>query len=67
MTQTPVRTGAYTVTILPPENPPPEDPSQMVVRVVAKDIPVKYRDPRKSGLTINVEEGVNPFDIEMKP
>ncbi|MCC9605738.1 hypothetical protein LOC68_21440 [Blastopirellula sp. JC732] len=62
VTQTPLRTGAYVVTILPPE-----DPSQLVVRVVAKAIPAKYRDPNKSGLTIDVREGVNSFDLEMKP
>ncbi|EAQ81952.1 hypothetical protein DSM3645_17410 [Blastopirellula marina DSM 3645] len=65
VTQTPIRTGSYTVTILPPSQPPPEDPRQLIVRVVSKDIPAKYRDPKKSGLRIDVREGDNSFDIEM--
>ncbi|UUO07595.1 hypothetical protein M4951_04635 [Blastopirellula sp. J2-11] len=65
VTQTPIRTGSYTVTILPPSQPPPEDPRQLIVRVVSKDIPAKYRDPNKSGLKFEVREGDNSFDIEM--
>ncbi|MFI4876775.1 MAG: hypothetical protein ACIALR_15600 [Blastopirellula sp. JB062] len=64
-TQLPIPTGQYVVTILPPERPPVDGSLAQSGQQVVKDIPMKYRDPRKSGLTIEVRAGENSFDIEM--
>lgn len=69
-----IRTGEYTVTVKPPtvelteeqadkimENPdsqPPEAP--------ASPIPEKYRNTATSGLSFEVQEGENNFDIELQ-
>jgi hypothetical protein len=31
------------------------------------NIPVRYRDPKTSGLTLTVHEGDNPYNIDMEP
>ena len=41
------------------------DDVPMVTITEVKDIPERYRDPKKSGLAIEVKEGENTFDIEM--
>jgi len=64
-TQTPLRTGSYVVTVLPPDEPPPTEDTPVATIAPVKDIPEKYRDPKKSGLTIVVKEGENTFDIAM--
>jgi hypothetical protein len=57
------------------EAPPGADPSQAMpaaVRQEQKDpkryvpIPDKYRDPQKSGLSLTVKGGKNPFDIDLQ-
>ncbi|TWU25018.1 hypothetical protein Pla52o_13150 [Novipirellula galeiformis] len=64
-TQTPIRTGSYVVTVLPPEVPPTMDEVPAANTTPVKDIPETYRDPAKSGLKLEVTEGENSFDIEM--
>ena len=60
--------GTYRVAVAPPllDAPtgvftgPPKYPD-------AANIPPRYRDPKTSGLTLNVHQGDNPFDIRMQP
>jgi hypothetical protein len=59
--------GAYRVCVTPPPEfypigqPAPPKPKQY------PNIPAKYRNYQTSGLTVTVEDGENPFDIEMSP
>lgn len=59
----PLRTGKYTVAVLPPESPP-EDSIPVAAKEYA-NIPQKYRDPRKSGLLLEISEGDRSFDVNM--
>ena len=60
--------GEYRVMVTPPVDeailgpnfePPPIKPFP--------NIPQRYRDVKTSGLSLDVKEGDNPFDVEMKP
>jgi hypothetical protein len=59
--------GAYKVCVTPPPEfypigqPAPPKPKQY------PNIPEKYRNYQTSGLTVTVQDGENPFDIDMKP
>ncbi|MFG0261137.1 MAG: hypothetical protein ACF788_01945 [Novipirellula sp. JB048] len=66
-TQTPIRTGTYSVTILPPEDPPPMDEVLSDEAAPVENIPEAYRDPTNSGLQLEVTQGENTFDIKMTP
>ncbi len=61
----PLKTGKYSVTILPPPEPPPQDAVPVSSKKVYKNIPLKYRDPKKSGLSIEIGKGDNLFDVQM--
>lgn len=63
----PLKTGSYSVTILPPPEPPPQDAVPVSTQKVYKNIPMKYRDPQKSRLSIDIIEGDNSFDVNMTP
>ncbi|QDV68644.1 hypothetical protein Poly24_23560 [Rosistilla carotiformis] len=64
-TNTPIPTGSYVVTVLPPEQPPSMEEELVVEISPVKDIPDKYRDPSQSGLKLEVTQGDNSFDIDM--
>lgn len=61
-------TGTYQISVVPPmieksfgpDTPPSEVPKEM------PNIPKKYHYPNTSGLSFQVKEGENTFDIEMK-
>ena len=59
--------GAYRVCVTPPPEfypigqPAPPKPKPY------PNIPAKYRNYQTSGLTVTVEDGENPFDIDMTP
>ena len=59
--------GAYKVCVSPPPvfypigTKAPSQPKQY------PNIPAKYRNYQTSGLTMNIEDGENVFDIDMKP
>ncbi len=59
--------GSYSVYVAPhppgQTGPPGEGKAP---KQPASVIPQRYRDPDKSGLTIEVKEGDNPFKIELK-
>lgn len=61
----PLKTGSYSVTILPPPEPPPQDAIPVSTKKEYKNIPLKYRDPKKSELSLNITEGDNLFDVNM--
>lgn len=61
----PLKTGKYSVTILPPPEPPPQDAVPVSNKKVYKNFPKKYRDPKKSGLVIEINKGDNSFDVNM--
>lgn len=62
------RPGRYKVAVTPP---PPPDPlaapaaAPSAPRSTAPSIPQRYRDLGRSGLTIDVKEGDNKFDIPL--
>jgi hypothetical protein len=61
--------GDYQVAVMPPviEGPGSKNPGPTTPRDY-REIPLRYRNPKTSGLTLTVTEGVNPpFAIEMKP
>jgi hypothetical protein len=61
------RPGKFKVSVTPP--PPPDPlaaPATQPASTAAQAIPARYRDLRRSGLTIEVKEGENKFDIAMK-
>lgn len=64
-TSEPLRTGKYTVAVLPPPEPPPQDAVPKASTKAYPNIPLKYRDPKKSGLSVTIAEGKNQFDIPM--
>ncbi|MBI3461769.1 MAG: hypothetical protein HY000_01735 [Planctomycetes bacterium] len=63
------RPGRFKVAVTPP---PPPDPLAAPAApssrssAVAQSIPQRYRDLGRSGLTIDVKEGDNRFDILLK-
>ncbi|WP_417391483.1 hypothetical protein [Gimesia sp.] len=61
----PLKTGTYAVTILPPPEAPPQDAIPVSTKTEHKDIPQKYRDPKKSELSVKIDEGTNSFDVNM--
>lgn len=58
--------GTYTISVCPPL---PQVTTGVFGKPPAKkpypNIPVKYRNPKTSGLTLTVSEGENSFDIAM--
>lgn len=74
--------GAYDVTISPPEPHVPTagelasgdaavktsgaHPEGGLARHASPDIPQKYRSPKTSGLTFEVNAGENTFDLDMR-
>lgn len=64
-TSEPLRTGKYTVAVFPPPDPPPQDAMPVASAKTYPNIPQKYRDPKKSGLSVTIAEGKNQFDISM--
>lgn len=61
----PLRPGRYSVAILPPSEPPSEDDTVASQGRDYGNLPAKYRDPRRSGLVVDIEPGDNTFDIDM--
>lgn len=60
--------GDYQVTINPPlPDTPPVGPIPKVKVKEYPDIPVKYRRAETSGLTLTVQAGENPFDVDLRP
>lgn len=66
--------GAYDVTISPPEPHVPtagelasgDAAGKTSVPHASPDIPQKYRSPKTSGLTFEVNAGENTFDLDMR-
>jgi hypothetical protein len=56
----------YEVSVIPPPPPMVLVASEGPPRKQYPNIPPKYRDPKTSGVTLTVREGVNPLDIDMK-
>ncbi|NLX94909.1 MAG: hypothetical protein GXY83_01905 [Rhodopirellula sp.] len=61
----PLKTGKYAVSVFPPPEPPPQDEVPVSSDKVYDNIPEKYRDPQKSGLVVDINEGENTLDINM--
>lgn len=61
----PLRAGKYAVTILPPAEPPPQEAIPVSTKKTYPNLPEKYRDPKKSGLVVDIREGDNAFDVDM--
>lgn len=66
----PLRPGRYSVAILPPSEPPTEEDTAASPGKVSpgRDYgipPAKYRDPKRSGLVVDIEPGDNTFDVDM--
>ncbi len=59
--------GAYQVCVCPPLMEPNNDMHTAPKIQQYPNIPKKYRDYKTSDLTLNVQEGENSFDVEMKP
>lgn len=64
-TSEPLKAGRYSVVVLPPPEPPPQDAVPVASNKVYENIPQPYRDPKQSGLTIDIVEGDNTLDISM--
>jgi hypothetical protein len=60
-----VRAGDYQVAIQPPPAPSPEEMAEGA-KVEESPIPAKYNDPKASGLTATVNEGVNTADFDLQ-
>ena len=60
-----LRPGRYGVAVLPPSEPPPEDGAVASPAKNYGNLPLKYRDPQRSGLVIDVKRGDNTLDIDM--
>lgn len=61
----PLKTGKYAVTVLPPPEAPPQDAIPVSTKKEYKNIPLIYRDPKKSNLEFEISEGENSFDLNM--
>jgi hypothetical protein len=60
------RPGAFKVSVSPPPPPDPlAGPAASTASSSAQPIPPRYRDLGRSGLTIEVQEGDNQFDISL--
>ncbi|EAQ80655.1 hypothetical protein DSM3645_14955 [Blastopirellula marina DSM 3645] len=59
--------GSYHIAIAPPPPPDPFAPKSSETKVNVVKIPSKYRDVGTSGLTIDVKEGENTFDVQLAP
>jgi hypothetical protein len=62
--ETPVPTGLYEVTILPPPPPAPHEMDK-AARLPRSNIPVKFQDPKTSGLSATIQEGANTADFAL--
>ncbi|QGQ22025.1 carboxypeptidase regulatory-like domain-containing protein [Gimesia benthica] len=60
--------GNYTVTILPPDpDPVPPEPGQPAKKMeVYKNIPEKFRNRKTSPLKVEVKDGENEFQFDLK-
>lgn len=60
--------GNYTVTILPPDpDPVPPEPGQPAVKIqVYKNIPNKFRTGKTSPLKVEIKDGENKFEFDLK-
>ncbi|WP_417388441.1 carboxypeptidase-like regulatory domain-containing protein [Gimesia sp.] len=61
-------TGTYQVSVVPPtieKSFGPDTPPSEVLKEMP-NIPQKYHYPKSSGLTVEIKEGENTFDIEMQ-
>ena len=68
-----VPAGDYMVSVVMVESGPPMDPMQLMEKIEkeglpkqSEAIPVKYTDPKTSGLISVVKEGANTADFELK-
>jgi hypothetical protein len=61
----PLRPGRYSVAILPPSEPPPEDDTAASPGKDYGNLPPMYRDPQQSGLVIDIEQGDNTLNVNM--
>ena len=59
-------TGTYQVSVCPPRAKLVTGEAPPKIKQHA-NIPAKYRDFKTAGLSLTVQKGENPFDIEMKP
>jgi hypothetical protein len=59
--------GTYKVCVCPPLVNPTMGPGAPPKPKEYPNIPKKYRRYETSGLTLTVQQGKNPFDVEMKP
>lgn len=64
--------GSYHVAISPPAEPDPfapkdaPGPAPSEAMTLAKKVPRRYQDVSSSGLLLNVGQGQNQFDIQLK-
>ena len=59
--------GTYKVSVCPPLVNPTMGPAAPPKPKEYPNIPKKYRRFETSGLTLTIQQGKNPFDIDMKP
>ncbi len=64
--EAPLALGKYTVTVLPPPLPAPEEGVEPEIKEYP-NIPEKYRTESTTDLTAEVKEGDNHFPFDMKP
>jgi hypothetical protein len=59
--------GSYLVAVAPPLVEPTGFARGSAKYPECDNIPVKYRDPKTSGLSLEVRKGENPFSIDLQP
>ncbi len=62
--ETPLPTGQYEVMILPPP-PPARHEMNKAATLPRSSIPVKFQNPKTSGLTATIQEGANTADFAL--
>ena len=63
----PISAGHYQVTVLPPQIEPPLPGAPPPVIKDPADIPAKYRSTVTSDLAVDIHEGENKVDFDLKP
>jgi hypothetical protein len=60
--------GKYSVTVSPPLQEPVMGPMQQALPPKQyPNIPARYRNPKTSEQSLDVEEGENSLDVDMRP
>lgn len=65
-TAMPLPVGEYQVAIQPPAQPAPHEMADAPAKP-AVDIPAKFSDPKSSGFSVSIKEGVNTANFDLQP